>query len=138
MLHRDGEVDKVLSKVAEQQAHEGLKGANGARCYKSGLVKPGTPTWAAPAAIAATTPIAFRMSSLRVEKLKGNDKDGNWSAKRERTNRKRLVNETGLRSSSSDWGLPRSGEARSSGKGEGGIESKLSTCFDLSQEKRPL
>jgi hypothetical protein len=59
-------------------------------------------------------------------------------AKRGRTNRKRPVNATGLRSSSTDGGLPRSGEARSSDKGEGGIESKLSACFDLSQEKRLL
>ena len=59
-------------------------------------------------------------------------------AKKGRTNRKRLVNATGLRSSSRDAVMPRSGEARSSSKGEGECESKLSTCFDLSQEKRPL
>ena len=31
MLYRDGEVDKVLGKVAEQQTHEGLKGPTGER-----------------------------------------------------------------------------------------------------------
>jgi hypothetical protein len=39
MLYCDGEVDKVLGKVAEQQTHEGLKGPNRTRSYKWGIVK---------------------------------------------------------------------------------------------------
>jgi hypothetical protein len=139
ILDCDGEVDKILGKVAEKQAHERLEGATRrAReiSYKWGMVKnkytnlggAGCHSRDKTNAIQGELRVSGEASDKKMKKmLMGCEK-------RMRTDRKRPVNGTGFRSLSGVEGMPSWVRGWSEAEGEGGGES----CFDLSQEKRPF